>query len=118
LFCSRRLKRAAAGIHMRVIVAERIAQFCSFLGSVARQHKIGDRTRVQHIQNAVRSRARRSAAAVLAESRSAFARGPGYGYAGYSHARHHRGLMSRRVWMRTGRGTMNRASQVTGGGDK
>ena len=55
-----------------------------------------------------------SASVVLATSSPSFAKHSRHGYAGH----HHHGLMSRSVSLRTGRGMMNRASQVPGGGDK
>jgi len=53
------------------------------------------------------------ASVALAALSPAFAKHRGHGY-----ARHHHGLISSPVSLRTGRGMMNRASQTPGGGDK
>jgi len=112
------------GGQMRVIATERMAQLGGFPGvshDNAKQEiePLFNMTKMLFAAALVLG----SASVVLSTSSPSLARHSRHGYAGHHYARHHYvrhhyGLMSRSVSLRTGRSAMDRASQVTGGGDK
>jgi hypothetical protein len=95
---------------MRVIAAERFMPFRRSHDSMNPEiEPLSNMTKMLFAAALVLS----LASVTLAASSPAFAKHRGHGY-----ARHHHGLISSPVSLRTGRGMMNRASQTPGGGDK